>query len=60
MFDLIAQLIILNGMVLAVTPEGRKFFTKEITDGNVERLIREEKIVFEARWWLSQMQETRV
>ncbi len=60
MIDLIAQLIMLTGMVLAVTPEGRKFFTKEITDGNVERLEREERIRLEALYWLSLMQDRRV
>ncbi len=59
MFDLIAQLIIITGMVLAVTPEGRSLL-KDMENGNVERLEREEKIIQEARWWLNQMQETRV
>ncbi len=59
MLDLIAQLIMLCGMVLAVTPEGRSLL-RDLEDGNVERLEREERIRLEARWWLNQMQETRV
>jgi hypothetical protein len=49
----------LTGMVLAVTPEGRSLL-RDLEDGNVERLEREERIRIEASWWLSQMQETRV
>ncbi len=59
MLDLIAQLIMLTGMVLAITPEGRSLL-KDLEDGNVERLEREEKRYQEALWWLSQMQEARV
>jgi hypothetical protein len=59
MLDLIAQLIILTGMVLAVTPEGRSLL-KDLEDGNVERLEREERRYLEALWWLSQMKETRL
>ncbi len=59
MSDLIAQLIILTGMVLAATPEVRQLI-RDMEDGNVERLEREERIRLEAKWWLSQMQETKV
>lgn len=56
MLDLIAQLIILSGIVLAVTPEGRSLL-KDLEDGNVERLEREERRYQEALWWLSNMEE---
>lgn len=59
MLDLIAQLIMLCGMVLAVTPEGRSLL-RDLEDGNVERLEREEKRYQEALYWLSLMQDKRV
>lgn len=59
MFDLIAQLIILTGMLLAITPEGRSLI-KDLEDGNVERLEREERRYLEALYWLSLMQDRRV
>ncbi len=59
MLDLIAQLTILCGVVLAVTPEGRSLL-KDLEDGNVERLEREERRYLEALYWLSLMQDRRV
>ena len=59
MFDLIAQLIILSGILWAVSPEGRSLL-KDLEDGNVERLEREERRYLEALWWLSNMEERKV
>ncbi len=59
MTDLIAQLIILSGIVLAVTPEGRSLL-KDLEDGNVERLEREERRFEEDLYLLSLMQDRRV
>jgi hypothetical protein len=58
MTDLLAQLTMAALMVLAATPQARRLI-EDLSDGNVERLIREDEQVEQARWWLQQMKGTR-
>lgn len=50
--DLIAQAVVLAFLLLAIRHRG---LLVDMTDGNVERLEREERRVLEALWWLDQM-----
>ncbi len=54
MIDLLAQLTMAALMVLAATPQARRLI-EDMSDGNVERLIREDNAA-EAAWWLAQME----
>jgi hypothetical protein len=50
--DLLAQATILGLLILAIQ---HRDLLNDMTDGNVERLEREERNATEARWWLEQM-----
>jgi hypothetical protein len=50
--DLLAQATILTLLLIAVQ---HRDLLSDMTDGNVERLEREEANAMEARWWLQQM-----
>ncbi len=54
--DLIAQATILALILVAVH---QRHLIADLTDGNVERIEREERNAAEARWWLSQMGELK-
>lgn len=55
--DLIAQWLIASALCwVAMNPRKVARFLDELSNGNVERLERQD----EARWWLSQMNERRV
>ncbi len=50
--DFIAQATVLAFILLALR---HRDLIVDMTDGNVERLEREERRAAEARWWLDQM-----
>jgi hypothetical protein len=50
--DLLAQSAMLAFLILAYR---HRDLLNDMTDGNVERLEREERNATEARWWLEQM-----
>lgn len=55
--DLLAQYLVF--MFLLVCVKYRRIL-EDMTDGNVERLEREERRYQEALWWLSNMEERKV
>ena len=57
MTDLLAQYLFF--MVLLVCIKYRHVL-EDMTDGNVERLEREERRYQEALWWLANMEERKV
>ena len=54
--DLIAQTVMLAFILVAVA---NRHLLPDFTDGNVERLEREERDAQEARWWLQQIEDNR-
>lgn len=55
--DLLAQYLFLMFFLLCIKHRG---ILIDMTDGNVERLEREDKRYQEALWWLSNMEERKV
>ncbi len=56
MIDLVAQLTFFVFLLVCVK---HRSLLMDMTDGNVERLEREEKRYQEALWWLEQMKGGR-
>ena len=56
MGDLIAQSAVLAFILLAVA---NRHLLPDLTDGNVERLEREDQQAEEAFWWLQEMEASR-
>lgn len=57
MIDLVAQYLFFMFLLFCIKHRG---ILIDMTDGNVERLEREEKRYQEALWWLSNMEERKV
>lgn len=55
--DLLAQYLFLMFLLFCVKHRGLLY---DMTDGNVERLEREERRYQEALWWISNMEERKV
>lgn len=54
--DLTAQALLFGFILLAVA---NRHLLPDFTDGNVERLEREERDATEASWWLQQIEDNR-
>lgn len=54
--DLLAQYLVFMLLLLCVK---YRHVLEDMTDGNIERLEREERRYQEALWWLSNMKGTR-
>ena len=54
--DLLAQTSVFAFILAAIA---NRHLIPHFTDGNVERLEREERDVTEAHWWLQQIEDNR-
>ena len=55
--DLLAQYLVFMLLLLCVKCRS---ILEDMTDGNIERLEREERRYQEALWWLANMEERKV
>lgn len=55
--DLLAQYLVFMLLLFCVK---YRHVLEDMTDGNIERLEREERRYQEALWWLSNMEERKV
>lgn len=55
--DLLAQYSVFMSLLVCIK---YRHVLEDMTDGNVERLEREERRYQEALWWLSSMEERKV